>query len=166
MFIDRVLSKGANESTEAILYKSEIHPRTVLIQGVPVWGEDDCIAGGVFVLRDVTDERLLEQMRMRSDRIDTIEHLAGGIAHDFNNLLASTRLNASLLRHDGLDASNHKAIVTDIEVSLDRARDMTGQLLTFVRVKKRSASAGIWPKWCEIPRALLCGVRTSYIQSR
>lgn len=142
VFIDRVLSKGVNESTEAMLYKSEIHPRTVLIQGVPVRGEDDYIAGGVFVLRDVTDERLLEQMRMRSDRIDTIEHLAGGIAHDFNNLLASTRLNASLLRHDGLDASNHKAIVTDIEASLDRARDMTGQLLRFVRGKETRRERG------------------------
>ena len=140
--IDRVLSKGVNESTEAMLYKSEIHPRTVLVQGVPVWGEDDSIAGGVFVLRDITDERLLEQMRMRSDRVDAIEHLAGGIAHDFNNLLASTRLNASLLRHDGLDASNHKAIVTDIEASLDRARDMTGQLLTFVRGKETKRERG------------------------
>ena len=94
------------------------------------------------MLRDVTDERLLEQMRMRSDRVDAIEHLAGGIAHDFNNLLASTRLNASLLRHDGLDASNHKAIVTDIEASLDRARDMTGQLLTFVRGKENKRERG------------------------
>jgi len=142
VLVDRVLSKGVNESTEEILYKNEIHPRTILMQGVPVRGEDDGIVGGVFVLRDVTDERLLEQMKMRSDRIDTIEHLAGGIAHDFNNLLASTRLNASLLRSDRLDASNHKAIVTDIEASLDQARDMTGQLLTFVRGKETKRERG------------------------
>ena len=105
-------------------------PRILSIRGMPIRGEG---IGGVFVVRDVTQERAREQDRQRIERIGTLELVAGGIAHDFNNLLASTLINASLLREGIADRAMHSTIVHDIEQSVQKAREMTGQLMRFVR---------------------------------
>lgn len=88
--------------------------------------------GWVVVLRDVTEQRRLEQEIFKRQKIESIQLIAGGIAHDFNNLLTSILGNISLLRYE---CEDHRADLMDILDDAERAslsaRRLTNQLLTF-----------------------------------
>ncbi|HOW54678.1 MAG TPA: PAS domain S-box protein [Syntrophorhabdaceae bacterium] len=85
-------------------------------------------------LRDVTSRRLMENELLNSKKLESIGILAGGIAHDFNNLLMSILGYISLakmyLQPDDTKASEK---LSEAENTIDKAKDLTVQLLTFSR---------------------------------
>jgi len=50
----------------------------------------------VLVVRDVTQERVVQQQRHQQERLASVGQLAAGIAHDFNNIMAVILLYADL----------------------------------------------------------------------
>ena len=50
-----------------------------------------------FILRDITERKLLETQLLRLQRIELLGQVAGGIVHDVNNLLMSVIANANAL---------------------------------------------------------------------
>ena len=50
-----------------------------------------------FILRDITERKLLESQLLRLQRIELLGQVAGGIVHDVNNLLMSVIANANAL---------------------------------------------------------------------
>ena len=103
--------------------------RSVRVSVVPVLQHGQLL-GGVYVLRDVTEELRLERERMRASKLESVGLLAGGIAHDFNNLLAAILGNVSVARHL-IDDDELDEIMEDIEAGARRATGLTRQLLTF-----------------------------------
>ena len=71
--------------------------------------------------------RLQEQLN-QSQKLQSLGILAGGVAHDFNNLLAILYVNLELMS-SGYDES--RQCLADCLHTMDRARAITGQLLTF-----------------------------------
>ncbi len=94
-------------------------------------------AGGIRafrgIIRDVTEQRQLEEQFLHSQKMEAIGRLAGGVAHDFNNLLTTIMGNAelSLLKV----AENHplKESLKQISGAAERAAQLTRQLLSFSR---------------------------------
>ncbi|RME19135.1 MAG: PAS domain S-box protein [Deltaproteobacteria bacterium] len=100
--------------------------------------EDGEPSGFIFVVRDITERKQLEQERRNMERkllhaqkLESMGVLAGGIAHDFNNLLMGILGNASLAladlepHHPALDA------VRRVEQSAVRAAELTSQMLAY-----------------------------------
>lgn len=76
-------------------------------------------------------EHLLEEERLKTQKLESIGRLAGGIAHDFNNLLQSIFGFISMAK---LRISNPKealSLLGQAETALDMSVNLTKQLLTF-----------------------------------
>jgi nitrogen-specific signal transduction histidine kinase/CheY-like chemotaxis protein len=82
---------------------------------------------------DISEKQLLQREAMRNQRLESIGLLAGGIAHDFNNILTGVMGSISLLRHEECSGSRFEALLESAEGAARRARELTGQLLTFAR---------------------------------
>ncbi|HQP30148.1 MAG TPA: PAS domain S-box protein, partial [Deltaproteobacteria bacterium] len=94
----------------------------------------------VFVVRDITDRRRLEDDRRKlelqlhhSQKMDAIGQLAGGVAHDFNNILTGIQGNASLMKLDYDPEHPHYHRLSQIEEQVVRGANLTRQLLGFAR---------------------------------
>ncbi len=85
-------------------------------------------------LRDITSRKFMENELLNSRKLESIGHLAGGIAHDFNNLLMSMLGYISLAKmYLNSDVSKASEKLSEAEKTIDNAKDLTVQLLTFSR---------------------------------
>lgn len=86
---------------------------------------------------DVTSKRIIEKeqkinedLRRKSEQLQTIGTLAGGMAHDFNNLLQVIAGNLSVLSGDTVQTGNQK-YYQNIEEATRKAKELTQRLITF-----------------------------------
>ncbi len=104
---------------------------------VATWRVEAGVDGGpgreIGVLRDVTDERLLEAQLRQAQRLESIGLLAGGIAHDFNNLLTAIAGFTELARLTAAEGGSPDSELMEIQAAVARAKSLTAQLLTFGR---------------------------------
>jgi len=91
------------------------------------------VAFALFLVRDITERKQIEEERFKAERLEYIGHLADGIAHDFNNLLMGIMGCASLAKMELEDGETPTETLQTIEHSCERARDLTRQLLNFAR---------------------------------
>jgi PAS domain S-box-containing protein len=99
----------------------------------PVRDVDGKVVNYVAVKRDVTREVQLEAQFRHSQKLEAVGQLASGVAHDFNNILAVIQLQAGVLKSEtGLTAQQQEH-ATDIEKAVERAANLTRQLLLFSR---------------------------------
>ncbi len=90
--------------------------------------------GWALVVRDVTQEREMEQRVQQQERLAAVGQLAGGIAHDFNNLLTTIMLYAQmgLGKKGDLTPDLTRAFETILDESRQAAR-LVQQVLDFSR---------------------------------
>jgi PAS domain S-box-containing protein len=95
---------------------------------------DEAVGCVVANMRDVTEQRRLEQQLLQSQKLESIARLAGGVAHDFNNLL-TVILSCSDVLRDVVSAGKVPALedVEEMRAAGERGRELTRQLLAFAR---------------------------------
>ena len=92
------------------------------------------VVGGVFLTREQTRRRLLEEELRQSQKLEAVGQLAGGIAHDLNNILTVVLGNADLLAKTGPDEEGERrALLGELRDGGRRAAEMVRKLLAFGR---------------------------------
>ncbi|MHB0859022.1 MAG: histidine kinase N-terminal 7TM domain-containing protein [Anaerolineae bacterium] len=91
------------------------------------------VVGGILTLRDVTQQKRLEERLRQTQTMEAVGTLAGGVAHHFNNLLTVINGYSQLLLSS---LSEDDALRSDVEVihhAGSRAAEITRRLLVFGR---------------------------------
>ncbi|HKU38976.1 MAG TPA: response regulator [Polyangiales bacterium] len=105
----------------------------VMVSATPLHDESGEIVGGIGLLRDVTDQREMEQRLVQAQKMDAIGRLAGGVAHDFNNLLSVIQSCGDLLLRSLQTSDPKRTELGHILNAAQRAALLTRQLLSFSR---------------------------------
>ena len=87
----------------------------------------------LFIVRDVTESRKLEQQLISAQKMELVGQLAGGIAHDFNNIIGALLVNVQLVLEQLGDKDPLRHEIEEMGKSGERAAALTHQLLAFSR---------------------------------
>ncbi len=105
----------------------------ILLTASPIKDATGQIVGISDIVRDISDDKRMEQMFRQAQKMEAVGRLAGGVAHDFNNLLGVIiGYTETLLDRIGHDAEL-RAQAEQIGKAADRAASLTRQLLAFSR---------------------------------
>jgi two-component system cell cycle sensor histidine kinase/response regulator CckA len=97
----------------------------------PIMDDSGAVTSVIETITNITEKYLLEEERLKTQKLESIGTLAGGIAHDFNNLLQGVfgYISMAKLTHDQKDKS--LAMLDQAEEALHMSVNLTTQLLTF-----------------------------------
>jgi PAS domain S-box-containing protein len=105
----------------------------VAITATPLREPSGEVTGVIALLRDVTEQRNLEQQLAQSQKMEAIGKLAGGVAHDFNNLLTVIVGCSELALEDFDSVEARRDNVVEVLAAARNASLLTQQLLAFSR---------------------------------
>jgi signal transduction histidine kinase/CheY-like chemotaxis protein len=109
------------------------NPRIGLVEvrAFPIFDDSGDVVMVAEHIRNITEQKRLEEELRKAHKLESLGVLAGGIAHDFNNLLTGILGNISLAKI--MTGTNTKPFMrlNEAEKAVWRARDLTQQLMTF-----------------------------------
>jgi two-component system cell cycle sensor histidine kinase/response regulator CckA len=89
------------------------------------------VISAIETINNITEKQLLEEERLKTQKLEAIGTLAGGIAHDFNNLLQGVFGYISLAKLNADQKEKSVAALEQAEKALHLSVNLTSQLLTF-----------------------------------
>lgn len=97
----------------------------------PIKDSTGAVTSVIETVNNITEKHLLEEERLKTQKLEAIGTLAGGIAHDFNNLLQGVfgYISMAKITHDQKERS--LAMLEQAEQALHLSVNLTTQLLTF-----------------------------------
>lgn len=120
-------------ATETTRYTRDGKMIPVIISGAPYLDRDGTPAGSIINLRDISEQKRLQNQLQKAQRMEAIGTLAGGIAHDFNNILSAILGYTEIAISDVAKDSELDLNLRQVLNAGGRAKDLVKQILTFSR---------------------------------
>ena len=108
--------------------------RYLVAMAAPLAGSPEGSAA-VIILRDVTEERLMQERLLQSEKMVSVGQLVSGVAHELNNPLTGIMGFAQLLLARELDERTQRDVET-IHTEAERASKIVQNLLSFAGRKR------------------------------
>lgn len=107
---------------------------TVDISLTPLTDDNGELSGWIFVFRDMTPVKKLEEEVRKADRLAMMGTIAAGLAHEIKNPLGGIKGAAQLLTRETISEGSAEYLQIIIKEA-DRVNRLVNQLLTFARPK-------------------------------
>jgi len=145
---ENILAGATEINRESVMTGASGEMRKLSTSRMPLRNPAGEIIGMIMIGRDITEQRQMEEERIKTQKLESLGILAGGIAHDFNNILTSILGNLSFVKQSNETLSPDNAeLIKEAEAATHRAKELTQQLVTFAKgglpVKKPSRVADI-----------------------
>lgn len=111
-----------------------------LIYFYPVLSEDGSINDVVCYVKDITEQRKLEQQIQNTEKLVSMGQLAAGVAHEINNPLGVILCHLDLIKDEANLTVEAKEDLKIIEKHVGNCRNIISDLLRFARQTKPSLS--------------------------
>ncbi|MDP3112690.1 MAG: PAS domain S-box protein [Thermodesulfovibrionales bacterium] len=135
-----------NGEPHAVLHKHLDQDGHILYVGTkafPIKDTSGNVTSVIETINNITEKYLIEEERLKTQKLEAIGTLAGGIAHDFNNLLMGVFGYISMAKTKTNDPEETISMLEHAEKALKMSVNLTHQLLTFSKggtpVKNRIA---------------------------
>ncbi|OPY01065.1 MAG: Blue-light-activated protein [Syntrophorhabdus sp. PtaB.Bin184] len=126
--------EGLSDQYERRFRRKDGQSLWVNVSASPILNRKNRFVGSISLFTDITARKQMEDELLNFRKLESVGILAGGIAHDFNNLLMSMLGYISLAKMYLPEAeSKARDKLTEAERTIDRAKELTAQLLTFSR---------------------------------
>lgn len=159
--VDRALATGeiVELANHTALVKRDNREIIIADSAAPIKAANGETIGVVLVFRDMTEKKKMETAVEVSSKLESLGILAGGIAHDFNNLLGGIYGYIDMASETSTD-ENVTRYLSKTMATIERARDLTGQLLTFAK------GGGSRSENCTVISVCAgdCAVRTQWLE--
>jgi len=99
----------------------------------PIRDHTGQISHYLAIKEDITEQKLLREQLLQSQKMETVGQLAGGLAHDFNNLLGIIGGYASLLQLQLEQQHELQQLAHHIQSAVEKAATLTHGLLAYSR---------------------------------
>jgi PAS domain S-box-containing protein len=144
----RQLADRCHEEDEAVVASGReqavpeqsmaVGSETKVIEGLklPIADADGRHQYVLGIVRDITEQKSLENQLRQVQRMDAVGRLTGGIAHDFNNLLGIIIGNADLLREQAPDGSESAEMADEVLGAAAQGAELVRRLLAFARKQR------------------------------
>jgi PAS domain S-box-containing protein len=109
--------------------------RVLTCHAFPFIADGEEPAKAVVYVRDVTEQRLLMQRLVQSDKLSSLGELVSGVAHELNNPLTGIMCFSELIMEDDV-SEEVRGKVRKISEASQRCRKIIENLLTFARWKR------------------------------
>ena len=135
IFQQYLAERGKTEANpfEITFAKKDGTPLHTLLAPQIIKDREGSISGSFALISDITEQKKMEEERLKTQKLESIGVLAGGIAHDFNNILAAIMGNINLALFDQELKDKTKKLLSKAEKAALRATGITQQLLTFAK---------------------------------
>ena len=127
-------------SYEARRLRKDGTPVDLALTITPILDQAGTVIGVSAIARDITavkeaaeHQRAVEERSHQAQRMESLGKLAGGVAHDFNNILAIIGNYTDFAIEETGDNPQVQADLKQARTAVERAGNLTRQLLTFTR---------------------------------
>lgn len=108
-------------------------PIGVTTTALDVAGEDSCSVTAIFT--DISDQKRLEELRLRTERLEAVAELSASLAHEIKNPLASIRSSVEQLSRSTHANDDERFLAGLVVRESDRLSGLLSEFLDFSRVR-------------------------------
>lgn len=108
-------------------------PIGVTTTALDVDSEDACSVTAIFT--DISDQKRLEELRLRTERLEAVAELSASLAHEIKNPLASIRSSVEQLSRSARADEDERFLANLVIRESDRLSGLLSEFLDFSRVR-------------------------------
>jgi two-component system, cell cycle sensor histidine kinase and response regulator CckA len=134
-WLKQIEKEGYVKDFEVMFKRKDGGSRIVRETSTAVRDETGKVVAYRGIIRDITEQKKIEQHLQHTQRLESLGYLAGGIAHDFNNILTIIQNSFSVLKSKLRDTDLAEYISIG-ESGIERGSDIARRLLKFARIEE------------------------------